>query len=163
MSSVHRHKHNTMNMHTEAHMVMNTSKENTCGCYLWSWICRTTYEPLTHSCETIIIPGLHRLTDWWDIYELFSFRASTLQWTHTLIHSLPCPEMSEQASQHVMEIVRLYVSCCCDWCWGSPGQCVIVALCVGEGCSRSHPAADVAGEGGATGEGDWADCCRICQ
>lgn len=27
-------------------------------------------------------------------------------------------------------------------------------FCVGEGCSRSHPAADVAGEGSARGEGD---------
>lgn len=36
-------------------------------------------------------------------------------------------------------------------------------LCAGEGCSRSHPAADVAGEGSARGEGDRADCCRIRQ
>lgn len=35
--------------------------------------------------------------------------------------------------------------------------------CAGEGCSRSHAAADVAGEGRARGEGDWADSCSICR
>lgn len=31
---------------------------------------------------------------------------------------------------------------------------VLLWLCTGEGCSRSHAAADVAGEGGSTGKGD---------
>ena len=37
------------------------------------------------------------------------------------------------------------------------------ALRAGEGRSRSHPAADVAGEDGASGEGDRADSLRIRQ
>lgn len=36
-------------------------------------------------------------------------------------------------------------------------------LCLGEGCGRSHPAADVAGEGSARGEGDGADGCGVRQ
>lgn len=35
--------------------------------------------------------------------------------------------------------------------------------CAGQGCSRRHPAADVAGEVGAAGRGDWGDGCRIRQ
>lgn len=68
-----------------------------------------------------------------------------------LMHSLPCSKTSDELCNvpaGVFDAVALSDSLC---------------LCVGEGCSGSHPAADVAGKGRAGGKGDRADCSTLCQ